>query len=170
MAHVEAQGGLGRKYGKLTVGIWLGLSTGWATVAIDWPPAALGAPHAPYTCYQVQEKGKGLTPRPRLIIPHFRGSFLRWLPPPRKASTAKSQVPARRPWAPSRSPQAREPGGSGPRLSGEPAGEPLRRHRPTSQVIVSNGDPCCCSPPFVRRATLVTWVPRLLHESAFWGV
>ena len=51
MAHVEAQGGLGRKDGKLTVGIWLGLSTGWATVAINRPPAALGAPHAPYTSY-----------------------------------------------------------------------------------------------------------------------
>ena len=48
MAHVEAQGGLGRKDGKLSVGIWLGLSTGWATVAINWSPAALGAPHAPY--------------------------------------------------------------------------------------------------------------------------
>ena len=54
MADVEAQGGLGRKDGKLTVGIWLGLSTGWATVAIDRPPAALGAPHAPCISYLMQ--------------------------------------------------------------------------------------------------------------------
>ena len=53
-AHVEAQGGLGRKDGKLTVGIWLGLSTGWATVAINRPPAALGSPHAPWYCYPYQ--------------------------------------------------------------------------------------------------------------------
>ena len=51
MAYVEAQGALGRKDGKLTASTWLGLSTGWATVAIDRPPAALGAPHAPYFTY-----------------------------------------------------------------------------------------------------------------------
>ena len=39
--YVEAQGALGRKDGKLTASIWLGLSTGWAKVAIDRPPAAL---------------------------------------------------------------------------------------------------------------------------------
>ena len=33
--YVEAQGALGRKDGKLTAGIWLGLSTGWATVGSD---------------------------------------------------------------------------------------------------------------------------------------
>ena len=59
MAHVEAQGGLGRKDGKLTVGMWLGLSTGRATVAIDRPPAALGAPHAPWISYLIQG-GKGV--------------------------------------------------------------------------------------------------------------
>ena len=59
MAHVEAQGGLGRKNGKLSVGIWLGLSTGWATVAINRPPAALGAPHAPWNGYPFQRR-KGL--------------------------------------------------------------------------------------------------------------
>ena len=59
MAHVEAQGGLGRKDGKLSVGVWLGLSTGWATVAIDRPPAALGAPHAPWYAYAYQ-CGKGV--------------------------------------------------------------------------------------------------------------
>ena len=58
MAYVEAQGALGRKDGKLTVGTWLGLFIERATVAIDRPPAALGAPHAPWVSY-LTRKGKG---------------------------------------------------------------------------------------------------------------
>ena len=59
MAYVEAQGALGQKDGKLTASTWLGLFTGWATVAINWPPAALGAPHAPWYAYAYQ-CGKGV--------------------------------------------------------------------------------------------------------------
>ena len=84
MAHVEAQGGLGRKDGKLTVGIWLGLSTGWATVAIDRPPAALGAPHAPYTSYPVHSVGKAkglMLTAPALVLGgELRGSRNRYAP------------------------------------------------------------------------------------------
>ena len=53
------------KDGKLTVGIWLGLSTGWATVTINRPPAALGAPHAPCVSYPTQG-GKGVNAFPAL--------------------------------------------------------------------------------------------------------
>ena len=71
-AHVEAQGAgwartkkkMVQAHGWFLPTFWLGLSvhcTGWATVAINRPPAALGAPHAPCSSYPTQGRvGKGL--------------------------------------------------------------------------------------------------------------
>ena len=58
---------------RLVYGCWLGLSTGWATVAIDRPQAALGAPHAPCITYGMQG-GKGVNESLPLstVRPHAR--------------------------------------------------------------------------------------------------